>query len=288
MYICGIPKRSKQMISISTDNCRKCKKCEQICPVSGINIENHTISNDCIECYHCAAICKEGGINEDHTINAVTQNNIQSYDFELLMQQRRSHRNFNKQKIAPEIISEFIDNLRFSPTASNLQSLHYTVVTNPDELSRINDTTIDTLTKAFNGINAFTKPLIRLFLGKKKLAKMEQSKRKFLNKKAINKNMICYNAPALILVHSETSPTGMPCHDANIWTGMAVLYAELLDLCTCINGYIVNAAKRNKQLQTSLSIPKEHTVYAALLIGYPKTKFENTVERKHPVINTIS
>lgn len=276
------------MTTSITASCNKCKKCEQICPVSGIDITTKTISDDCIKCYHCGAICSQQAIHNEQALGHTTQNSIQPYEFELLMQQRRSHRIFSNRTIAPELVSEFINNLRFSPTASNLQSLHFTVITNQDELLRINHLTIETLTQAFKGINTFTKPLIKLFMGSRKLRMMEVAKQKFLNKKAINKNMICYNAPALILVHSETSLTGMPCHDANIWTGMAVLYAELLDLCTCINGYIVNAAQRNKHLKNSLSIPKNHTIQAALLIGYPKTKFDNKVERPYPVINTIA
>ncbi len=275
------------MSATLTDNCYRCKKCEAVCPVSGININEQTISDDCIKCYHCGAVCSQKAIYSEYTTGLSTQNNIQPYDFELLMQQRRSHRNFSQRKVAPELLKEFIENLRFSPTASNLQSLHFTVVTNDDIIEEINTLTIDTLTKAYKGINQLTKPLIRLFAGKSRLQQMEQSKQKFLNKRAINKEMITYNAPAIIVVHSETSPVGMPCHDANIWTGMAILYAELLDLCTCINGYIVNAAKRNKRLKSTLNIPKNHTIYSTILVGYPKIKFENKVERNHPVVNTI-
>ncbi|WP_439184820.1 nitroreductase family protein [Carboxylicivirga taeanensis] len=276
------------MTTILTDNCCNCLKCEKICPVSGINIDSKTINDECIECHHCGAICKTKAIHNEYLLGHTTQNTIQPYEFEQLMQQRRSHRNFSNRKIAPEIIAEFIENLRFSPTASNQQSLQFTVVTNPDKLLLINKLTITTLSKAFGGINAFTKPLLKLFLGNNKLSKMEQAKQKFMNKKELNKQMICYNAPALILVHSETTPTGMPCHDANIWTGMAILYAELIDLCTCINGYIVNAAKRNKSLKNTVNIPDTHTIYSALLIGYPKNRFENKVDRPTPIINTIT
>lgn len=274
------------MTSIS-DNCCRCKKCEQICPVSAIDIDNNTISDDCIKCYHCGAICSHQAINAEYLKGTTTQNNISPYDFELLMEQRRSHRKFSNRKVAPEILKEFINHLRFSPTASNLQTLNFTVVTNQDKIQEVNNLTIDTLTGAYNSLNAFTKPLIRLLLGQHRLAQMEQSKRKFLNKKAVNKQMITYNAPAMIIVHSPTSPVGMPCHDANIWTGMAILYAELLDLCTCINGYIVNAAKRNNKVKKTLNIDQSETVYAALLIGYPHNKFENTVERNPPLIKTI-
>ncbi|MBK3518488.1 nitroreductase family protein [Carboxylicivirga marina] len=276
------------MVELNTENCIKCKKCEQICPVSGININENTINTDCIECHHCGAICQYHSINQQNTIGNNTQNNIQPFDFELLMQQRRTHRIFSAQAVAPEVLKEFIEHMRFSPTASNLQSLKFTVITNKSVLNEINILTIRTLTKAFNTVNSITRPLIRLFSGTRALNKMEQSKRKFLNKAELKHDMICYNAPALIVIHSEKSPVGMPCHDANIWTGMATLYAELLNLCTCINGYIVNAAKRNKKIKQLMHIPAEEEIYGTILIGYPKTKFEKRVQRKMPSISFIS
>ncbi len=275
-------------MKILSDKCRDCKKCEKLCPVNAIDVDNNSFSADCIMCLHCAAICPVQAIDGSQlTIGQNSQNNINPGEFELLMQQRRTHRFFNTQTVSPEILSEFIERMRFSPTASNQQSLQFTVVTNKQKLEELNTITISTLVKAFKGINVITRPLIRLFSGKETLLKMEKSKNKFLNKAALKKDMITYNAPAVILIHSADNPVGMPCHDANIWTGMATLYAELLDLCTCINGYIVSASRRNKKIKAILQIPTDHTIHSALLIGYPKYQFENRVERKKPHINLI-
>ncbi|TRX63265.1 nitroreductase family protein [Carboxylicivirga sp. M1479] len=276
------------MIEITSETCTKCKKCERICPVSGINIADKSISKDCIECHHCGAICSQEAINHKNTIGHTTQNNIQPFDFELLMQQRRTHRIFSTQTVQPQLLKEFIENMRFSPTASNLQSLKFTVVTNKSKLKEVNDLSISTLTKAFNALNSFTVPIMKVLLGKSKVKKMEQSKRKFINKSISNQDMICYNAPALIVIHGQDSPVGMPTHDASIWTGMATLYAELLNLCTCINGYIVNAAKRNKKINEVLHIDKKDQIYAAILIGYPSVKFKSKVERKMPQVSFIA
>ena len=192
------------------------------------------------------------------------------------MQQRRSHRIFSTQQVSPEVLKEFVEHMRFSPTASNLQSLSFTIITNKAKLKEINDLTIETISKAYKSVNRFSKPLIRFFKGKKALKKMEKSKRKFMEKAELREDMICYNAPALIVIHSESNPVGMPCHDAGIWTGMATLYAELLNLSTCINGFIVNAAKRNSKIKETMHIPANKEIYSTILIGYPKLKFENS------------
>jgi len=276
-------------MKVLSDKCQACKKCEKLCPVDGIDVDNNRFSKACIKCYHCAAICPEQAIdNSDNTIGLTSQNNIKPSDFELLMQQRRSHRIFTSRAVSPEILSEFIERMRYSPTASNLQSLQFTTVTCKEKLKEINALTTSTLIDAFKGINAITKPFIRIFLGKEALRNMEKSKHKFLDKANQKKSIITYNAPALILIHSTNNPVGMPCNDANIWTGMATLYAELLDLCTCINGYIVSASKRNKKLKATLQIPKDHTIHSAILIGYPKYKFENRIDRRKPNIRHIT
>ncbi|WP_430815253.1 nitroreductase family protein [Carboxylicivirga sp. RSCT41] len=276
------------MLVISEDNCIKCKKCESVCPVEGIDIDNKSVAKDCIKCYHCSAICPRKAIGDRHTTGHTSQNNIQPYDFELLMQQRRSHRIFSTQEVAPAILKEFVEHMRFSPTASNLQSLRFTVITNKNKLKEVNDLTIQTISKAYRSINWVTKPLIALLKGKAALKKMEQSKRKFMRKAESRNDMICYNAPALIVIHSENIPVGMPCHDAGIWTGMATLYAELLNLSSCINGYIVNAAQRNSKIKEVLHIPGNNEIYSTILIGYPKLKYENRVDRPIPKLRFIA
>jgi len=235
------------------------------------------------------AICRER--NEEtnkEIIGPCFQTAIQPYDFELLMQQRRSIRDFKEKDIPNEIIEEFIHRMRFSPTASNAQSLSFTVIKDKAILKAVNDLTIQTLSKAFKqGVNSYTKWLINLFLGKRTFELMLGSKIKFLQKASIDSNMICYNAPAMVIIHAPQSLTGMPLHDANIWMGMAMLYAPTLELSTCVNGYVINAAKRNKAVKRILQIPDHHIICGALLIGYPKMKYTNRVDRKIPNINFI-
>lgn len=270
-------------------DCKRCKKCERICPTNTLNIDSSNILGDyCIECYHCLAVCPNKTEDDEHVLGSNFQYSMQPYDFEQLMQQRRSNRDFSSKPISNELLSEFINNMRFSPTASNAQKLEFTVITNKALLQLINDTTISTLSKTFKkSISPITKPLISTFLGKKAYVGLEKLKGKFLKKAAFDPNMICYNAPALILIHSKKTPGGMPLQDANIWLGMATLYAELLELATCINGYIVNAVQRNKTMKKQMQIPDNHQLHAALLIGRSKKKFNNRIDRKTPKLKFI-
>lgn len=285
-YFCEI--KEEIMLLVDKD-CTRCKKCERICPTNSLTIDSENINEKyCIECYHCYAVCPNKDNKDEHVIGSVFQHGIQPYDFEQLMQQRRSNRDFSSKPISNELLSEFISNMRFSPTASNAQKLEFTIVINKGKLQLINDVTISTLGNTFKkSISPVTKPLIRTFFGKKTYLGLEKLKNKFMRKAAYDPNMICYNAPALILVHSEITPGTMPLHDANIWVGMATLYAEALNLATCINGYITNAVQRNKKLKKEMHIPANHQLHTTLLIGHAKKKFNNRVDRKLPKINFI-
>lgn len=214
------------------------------------------------------------------------QNPISSDDFENLIQQRRSIRIFQDKAIPQKTLLEFVQNMRFSPTASNSQGLSFTIITDQNSLKAINDISIETLLNVFNKVtNPMVSWLIKVAIGKDAFSKLKEGKNKFSRKAKLDSNMICYNAPALILIHAAKGASSMPESDANIWIGMATLYAETLKLATCINGYIVNAAKRNKKINDMMNIPKHHQLHGAVLIGYPKMKYKQRIDRIMPDVN---
>ncbi|TAJ03397.1 hypothetical protein DMA11_24210 [Marinilabiliaceae bacterium JC017] len=275
------------MISIDKTKCKNCHKCEAVCPTLSIDIESGSVNEDCIECYHCLATCKEQAITLDNTpLESNFQVNINPSEFELLMQKRRTYRKFTSRQVSKEVISEFIHRMRFTPTASNERPLQFSVVQTPETLNQINDITINVIKKTYQtASNPLASMAIRALYGKKTVDQLKKASRKFANKAASKPDMITYNAPALIVIHTKKHLGDMHNCDANIWTGMASLYAELLNLGTCINGYIVNAAKRHKGLKDLLGVPKDHTVHTAILIGYPKEKYHHQVIRETPPIS---
>ena len=125
-----------------------------------------------------------------------------------------------------------------------------------------------------------------LMMGKNVFERMNRYRLKFDNSQ--RSNMIVYNAPALIAVHAPKAKNSLAAMDASIWLGQAVLYAPSLGLGSCINGFIVKAAKRNHRIPALLSVPKDHELLAVLLIGFPANRFVNLVERKEPNITVVS
>jgi len=55
-----IGKKRELPISINSDKCKACGKCEKECPVSAISLKNFATIDlgKCIHCYHCTVACK--------------------------------------------------------------------------------------------------------------------------------------------------------------------------------------------------------------------------------------
>jgi nitroreductase/NAD-dependent dihydropyrimidine dehydrogenase PreA subunit len=277
------------MITTDHTKCKKCNLCRDHCPTLSYNNDMTGNYADCIDCQQCEAVCPHGAISSSGMDPMPMEySKIDADEFQRLIAQRRSHRDFSSQNVSGEQVQAFISHLRFSPTASNNQNLSFTVITNKDEIAKLNETVIQTITARFkNTINPLTKPLLTLMLGKRAQS-LVNAKAKFLKKADAKPDMITYNAPVVILVHAPQSLMGMPVLNAGIWTGMALLYAETLGLSTCVNGYIVNALTHNSAFKSHLAIPDDHQVFSCLLLGYGKKRFTYKVNRKEPPINWLT
>jgi nitroreductase/NAD-dependent dihydropyrimidine dehydrogenase PreA subunit len=274
------------MIAINKEKCTGCKTCSDVCPLLAFNNDMTGTPIDCINCQQCGAACPHGAVSFDNIgLYESIRSTIQPDQMKVLIENRRSHRNFSPQKVEKETIESFLTDLRFSPTASNNQNLEFTVLADRSQIAHLNEMVIQTIRGRFKkALNPFTIPFLRFIYGKS-LHTLLAAKQKFVNKSLVKHDMITYNAPVVIIVHAPTAPTGMPMLNAGIWTGMALLYAETKGLATCVNGYTVNALQYNKKLRSSLGIPNHHQVYSCLLLGYPKKKFAFVANRRKPVIH---
>lgn len=277
---------SMTMITIDKEKCTQCKTCSDICPVLSFNTDMTGTPLGCIDCQQCGAVCPHGAVKFDEIgLFESIRSDIEPEQMKVLIEHRRTHRNFSSQKVEKDTIESFIHDLRFSPTASNNQNLEFTVLADRSEIAHLNEMVIQTIRSRFKkALNPITLPILKLIYGKS-VQNMWATKQKFLYKSSVRHDMITYNAPVVIIVHAPTAPTGMPMLNAGIWTGMALLYAESKGLATCVNGYIVNALQHNGKLRKSLGIPAHQQVYSCLLIGYPKKKFSFRTNRRKPVIH---
>ena len=277
------------MLLINDSTCLKCGLCQKNCPAGAIDLLSYAIDEDlCIECFHCVAVCQCNSVT-NHSLPPVEAVEAfpRRYELKNLILQRRSVRHYSKRVPSIQLLESFISDLRYSPTATNAQSLCFSLVTNSDVIQQVNDLTIQTFQKALKPLgNPFLKPLIKMVLGRVGYGRLNRYRLKFAELR--NPRMVVYNAPAIIAVHAPKAKNSLAAMDASIWLGQAVLYAPSLGLGTCINGFVVKAAKRNRVIANLMAVLASHELHAVLLIGFPATRFVNLVERKNPSIAVVN
>ena len=274
---------------INLEKCIRCLKCEKDCPSDSITIASGEIAPTCIHCGHCVAICPEKAVSPDFgDIFPLQQHAVTPEEFSKLTAGIRSCRSFQDKEIPEEILRQLVENIRHYPSASNARSVQITIVRTKEKVKLLNDMTADSLVKLVSLVcSPIVSSVIRLFAPAMDIAKLKRYKDSFIEERKTNDSMICYHAPAVILFHSKVSPTLMAEADANIWATYTSIYANTLGLGACFNGFIAKAMRKNSKQNVQIGIPKNHQVYASLLVGYPKVKYQNECSRKSPEVDFL-
>ncbi len=254
------------------------------CPASAIDIKKGFIADTCIHCGHCVAICPESTIEPDTgEIIPLKVSDISPEKFENFISGLRSVRYYLKKEIPEDTIQSLIENMKHYASASNARPIKITVVQSPEKIQLLNDATIDSILKPLKIISL---PVIRSFIGvfvpSINVKSLSQYRKSFIIKRKTNSSLVVHHAPAVMLFHAPVTKYGMADTDAYIWATNTTLHAKTLGLGSCFIGFIVKAMERNKSLRKEMDFPKGHKVYAALILGYPKVKYNNETSREKP------
>ncbi|MDA3892943.1 MAG: nitroreductase family protein [Salinivirgaceae bacterium] len=277
------------MPTIELDKCIKCLKCVNDCPSNAIDIERGIIDNSCIHCGHCVAICPESTIYPDTgEIQKLQSSTVLPVDFQNLSANTRTCRSFISKEVAHETLQLLIENMKHYPSASNSRPIEITIVKSKEIIQRLNDQTANGLIKMLRFITSpILKPILKAFVPKFNITGLDNYKKKFISRQIPESSQVCHHAPLVMLFHAPVTKFGMASADSYIWATYTSIFAQTLGLGTCFNGFIVKAMERSKVMRKEFSIPANHQVYAALLIGYPKVKYINEVGREKPNMNTV-
>jgi nitroreductase/Pyruvate/2-oxoacid:ferredoxin oxidoreductase delta subunit len=274
---------------IDLEKCNKCLKCVKDCPSSAIAIETGEIANTCIHCSHCVAICPEMAVSPDFgDIFPLYQHSVNPDEFRKLSAGIRTCRSYLSKEIPEDVLLELVENMKHYPSASNARPIKITVVRSAEKVKLLNDLTAETLIRMIGFVcSPVVSSLIQLFAPSLGIEKLKHYKSTFNERRKTNDSMICHHAPAVLLFHGPASRVGMGEADANIWATYTSIYANTMGLATCFNGFITKAMGKNSKVNPRFGVPPGHKVYAALLIGYPKVKYQNETSRKSPEVALI-
>lgn len=278
----------KNEIKINKDLCIKCAKCVKICPSvifeqgddKSIKVVNEST---CIGCGHCVGVCPQNAINHSlfpaESIHKFSYNDYPSPEQAmLLMRARRSNRSITQKPVPKEALDAIVEAAYLAPTASNMQKMGFTLVTDKDKLKSITEFTLDVFGSIIKMVdNPFVRPIVKRFSPAtyRYVPLFKKIKDKFYND---GQDMILRNATAVLLIHvPQKSRFGA--EDANLAYQNGSLMAETLGIANIYMGFVLTATRQKKgKLENMFGI--DGKICAIMALGVPAFRYENYVDRK--------
>jgi nitroreductase/NAD-dependent dihydropyrimidine dehydrogenase PreA subunit len=288
------------LVEIDATLCQSCGTCVASCPETVYvhqqkgSVPQITHPDLCISCGQCVAICPEGAITHEDfplgTVSPIDRQVLPSADQILeTIKTRRSIRAFRKKPVERDLIERIIDGARFAPSAHNVQSTEFTVVQDKEVRRRIVDFTSRYLEKTSRQLH---NPILRrllLMLAREAIEgalELLPDFDRIVKEVRKGKDTILFDAPVVVFFHASQRIDNSDVN-ATLALQNAALVTHSLGLGGFYAGYVVSACQRDDRIPRLLEVPREHRVYGALALGYPKFKFKNWIERRTAKIRWI-
>ncbi len=285
---------------INLEKCTGCGLCIPVCPHDTLVLEEGkaVVSGEhCMTCGHCRAACPAGAVllpELKDSMQAFSSFAVQKKwlasgpfpvaDLAQLMLSRRSCRNYQNKPVPLEMLQDLVKMGIAAPSGTNSQKWTFTILSTRHDVLALGDQ-IAAFFKRTNRMaeNHWLRKALKL-VGKGELDayytqyydSVEYALDAYENR---GRDLLFHGAPALIVVGCE-SGASCPAEDALLATGNILLGAQAMGLGSCLIGYAVRAMQKNPDLQKSLKIPPDETVYAVIAAGFPNETYSGFPGRK--------
>jgi len=258
------------LVTIDHATCRRDGMCSAVCPMGLFEVDGEgfpTFRADadkhCIACGHCVAVCTKGAVH--HEALPLEESLLIDQDLAVsvpalnqLMKRRRSVREFRAEPVPEALVREAIETARWAPSAVNRQPVDWLVIQTASEVRRLAGLVVDYLRNA---------------------SKLEPRYAPFIEQWEQGKDPILRNAPHLVVIHAA---------DDWIWSSVdgaiALTQFELAAVAngigTCWAGFLMRAANGYPPLPEALGIPADHSVFGALMYGFPRYSYHRIPPRQ--------
>lgn len=254
----GWLKMNKHEILIDKSKCIGCSLCANDCVAHNITIENqkaNVIANDCIMCGHCVAVCPKSAVSisgyETEPVTKEQSTSLNPNDVLNVIRFRRTIRQFQKKPIPQEVLDQILEAGKLNHTAKNMQDVSYIV-----------------LDKEKEQIEAYA---VSLFRKVKPIAGIFSSTAKRVN---IGDHFMFFEAPTVIVITAKEKINGA------LAAQNMEFVAEANGLGVLFSGYFTMAANISPKIKKKLGIMKGKKVITTLVLGYPKVKYQRSVQRE--------
>lgn len=194
-----------------------------------------------------------------------------------LCRSRRSNRAFTSSPVPERALEMIVEAAHRAPTASNLQQVAFTLVTDPNTLRRITAFTVETFASVVRKLeNPLLKPLLKVLVGG--AYKYLPNFHRLIGEYGEGRDLILRGATAVLLIHTPDG-SRFGCQDSNLAYQNASLMAESLGVSQFYTGFVCSAAgQAGHGLEKLLGI--DGKIHAGMAMGMPAFRFPNYVDRR--------
>ena len=263
------------IIKVDESLCITCDACIRTCPGGLITrgervpVPTENSWELCIDCGHCVAVCPTGAIHqramgfEDGELLNIHL--VPTWDeARQFLVSRRSVRVYVNKPVEKEKILQCLDVARFAPNGANRQIVRWVVISDPEQVRRIAQMSVDWMKSVRESNPAMYKE-----------AKLEL----FTSAWDAGHDQISRGAPCFIQAWAPKDERTAP-QAATIALAYAQLAAHALGLGSSWSGGINTAAQAYPPLIELLGLPEGTVSFGTILLGYPAETFLQIPVRK--------
>ncbi len=285
-------------LSLNEETCIRCEKCVKVCPISifkrmemasGLKIVAKGVVN-CIKCGHCAAVCPVSAIEHslfpDEKIHKIEREKLPTPDqIEMLLKSRRSNRAFSAEPVPIDLLNRILEAAHRAPTASNLQQIEFTLITNKEKMLDVSRFTLGVFGKLYEMVNnPSVKPMLKMT--NSALIGYAEKSRVMISEFERGNDMILRGAKALILIHGPKD-NNFGRDDANLAYQNGSLMAECLGVSQFYTGFVCAASRYDKSNALAKMFEIDGEIYAGMALGMPSFKYSNYIDKKELSVKMI-
>lgn len=279
------------------ESCIRCGRCVTVCPSAIFRQEKpkgeisvHKPEN-CIVCGHCVAVCPTDSVCHAEfpagTVHPIDYAAMPTPEqVMLLCAARRSNRTLSQRPVPHQMLQQIVEAANRAPTATNAQSLGYTLVTDPEVLKQVTEFTFGVFGKIVNRLtNPLLKPLLsRIIPSVYRYVPVFKRMRREYDEQGINR--ISRGATAMLFIHTPAS-NRYGAEDANLAYQNASLMAESLGVSQIYMGFVLMAVRQDKKGELAKRLGIDGRICAVMALGMPQFRYPAYIDRKAPDLKII-